>query len=221
MAKKIRVLVADDHAIVREGVVLLLKTEPDLEVVGQAADGDAAVAEAARLTADVVVLDLGLPGLSGIECARRIRAASPATQMLALTVYDSEEYFFQALDAGVLGYVLKEAAPSDLVGAVRAVARGQAFLHPAITRKLIDDYLRQARSTGERSAYDGLTEREREVLKLIAEPCTNQQIAARLHVSVSTVQTHRENIMHKLDLHSRTELVKYAIRKGLVDVGTD
>jgi len=215
---KIRVLLADDHAIIRAGVRMLLETQPDMEVAGEAEGGVDAVRLTAELQPDVVVMDLSMPDMDGFEATRRIKQKSPGIAVLALTMHDSEEYFFEVLKAGASGYVPKKAAPTDLVAAIRAVHSGGVFLFPTVARSLVSDYLKRVESGGERASYDGLTDREREVLKLIAEGHTNQEIADRLVISSKTVERHRANIMDKLNLHSRTDLVKYAIRKGLIDV---
>lgn len=215
---KIRVLLADDHAIIRAGVRMLLETQPDMEVAGEAEGGVDAVRLARELNPDVVVMDLSMPDMDGFEATRRIKQMAPGMAVLALTMHDSEEYFFEVLKAGAAGYVPKKAAPTDLVAAIRAVHAGGVFLFPTVAKSLVSDYLKRVEAGGERATYDGITDREREVLKLIAEGHTNQEIADRLVISSKTVERHRANIMDKLNLHSRTELVKYAIRKGLIDV---
>ncbi|MBI4786834.1 MAG: response regulator transcription factor [Chloroflexi bacterium] len=214
---KIRVLVADDHTIVREGVRLLLDAQPDIEVVGEAADGQQALAQVRALGPEVVLMDIAMPGLNGLEATRTIKHEFPHIHVIALTMYESDEYFFQVLNAGASGYVLKKAASADLVGAIRAVHAGDVFLYPSVARRLVADYLTRVKSGEEQSSYDGLTAREREVLKLIAEGHTNQAIAEKLVISPSTVQTHRTRIMQRLNLHSRAELIHYAVRKGLLD----
>ncbi len=217
---KIRVLVADDHTIVREGVRLLLEAQPDIDVVGEAADGQQAVRLAVQLRPDVVIMDIGMPKLSGLEATRYIKQQCPEAEVLALTMHDSDEYFFQILHAGALGYVLKGASASDLVAAVRAANQGDVFLYPSVAKKLVGDYLRRVGTGEESGSYDGLTPREREVLQLLAEGYTSQAIADKLVISTSTVQTHRSNIMRKLNLQNRTELIKYAIRRGLIDMNS-
>jgi len=214
---KITVLLADDHAIVREGVKMILTAVPDIEVVGEAEDGLQAVQMARELKPNVAVLDVSMPRLNGIEATRQIRAALPETQVLALTMHADDTYVFQCLKAGASGYVLKRAAATDLVQAIRAARRGEAFLYPAIATAVVADYLRRLESGEGREAYDGLTEREREILTLVAEGVTNQDIAQKLYISIKTVQTHRAHIMEKLGLHDRTQLVRYAIRKGLIE----
>jgi two-component system response regulator NreC len=215
--EKIRVLVADDHTIVREGVRILLEAQPDIQVVGEAADGQEALTKARELQPDVVLIDIAMPNLNGLEATRAIKRDYPQIHVIALTMYESDDFFFQVLHAGASGYVLKKAASADLLAAIRAVHAGDVFLYPSVARRLVSDYLTRVKSGEEQSSYDGLTAREREVLKLIAEGYTNQAIADKLVISPSTVQTHRTRIMQRLNLHSRAELIKYAMRKGLLD----
>ncbi len=215
--KKIRVLLADDHAIVREGVRRILMAEPDIEVVAEADDGLGAVEQAKKLKPDVAVLDISMPGINGIEATKQIRAALPNTHTLALTMHSDDSYVFQVLKAGASGYVLKRAAATDLVQAIRAARRGEAFLYPAVAKAVVADYLKRLESGEGRETYDGLTDREKEILTLVADGATNQEIAQKLFISVKTVQTHRAHIMEKLNLHDRTMLVRYAIRKGLIE----
>jgi two-component system response regulator NreC len=218
--KPIRVLVVDDHTLVRQGIRVLLQAEPDLQVVGEGSDGREAVRLARELQPDIVVMDLTMPEMDGMEATRLIKEFAPHIQVLALTMHDSDEYFFRVLQAGASGYVLKRAASTELLSAVRAVARGEAFLYPSVAKKLVYDYLNRAQVTGESEAqhsYAGLTAREREVLTLIAEGLSNREIAERLVLSLSTVQTHYAHIMEKLNLQKRVELIKYAIRNGLID----
>ena len=214
--KKVRVLMADDHAMFREGIRLLLETRGGFEVVGEAATGKEAVALARSLRPDVVVMDIGMPGMNGLDATRLIQADNPGSRVLILTMHDTDEYFFSALDAGASGYVLKEAASNDLVNAIESVHRGGMFLYPSLATKLVEEYLRRVGSGEERSSYEALTPRERQVLQLIGEGCTNQEIAEKLGLSVHTVQTHRVNIMNKLGLHNRAQLVSYAARLGLL-----
>jgi two-component system response regulator NreC len=213
----IRVLLADDHTILRDGIRALLEKETDMQVIGEAEDGIAAVKLATQLEPDVVVLDIAMPRLNGLEATRQIRRSLPKTRVLVLTMHDDEEYIRQVLAAGALGYVLKDAAARDLLGAIRAVARGEAVLSPAITRLVIEDYLRwgDIQPTKDENI---LTPREREVLQLIAEGYTNKQIAEILCLSIKTIQAHRANLMQKLDLHDRGELIKYAIQKKIIEV---
>lgn len=218
---KIRVLVADDHTIVREGVRILLEAQPDIQVVGEAADGQEALAKVRELQPAVVLIDIAMPNLNGLEATRAIKRDYPQIHVIALTMYESDDYFFQVLNAGASGYVLKKAASADLLAAIRAVHAGDVYLYPSVARRLVSDYLTRVRSGEEQNSYDGLTAREREVLKLIAEGHTNQAIADKLVISPSTVQTHRTRIMQRLNLHSRAELIKYAIRRGLLDSSTE
>lgn len=215
---KTRVLIADDHAIVRAGVRLLLESQPDIQVVGEAVDGRQAVEMARQLQPDLVLMDVAMPVMNGLEATQRIKEALPQIQVLVLTMHEDERYFFQILQAGASGYVVKGASPADLLSAVRAVARGQAYLYPSVAKQLLDDYLKRVESGEEQDSYDGLSDREREVLRLIAEGKTSRAIAEDLVLSVNTVERHRANIMGKLNLHSRAELIKYAIRKGLIAV---
>lgn len=212
---KIRVLVVDDHTVVREGIRLVLEAQTDMQVIGEASEGREAVAKVQQLKPDVVLLDLAMPGLGGLDATRLIKAQHPEVQVLILTMQEGEEYFFKALSYGASGYLLKGASTADLVAGVRAVYSGGVALGPLVAKKLVTDYLTHS---GEASAsYDGLSPREREVLTLIAQGRTNQEIADSLFLSVNTVQTHRAHIMEKLNMHNRTELIKYAIQKGLLD----
>ncbi len=214
---KIRVLVVDDHTIVREGVHILLEAQSDIEVVGEAADGQEALVRARELQPEIALVDIAMPGMNGLELTRALKRDWPQINVIILTMYESDEYFFQVLDAGASGYVLKKAASADLVAAIRAVHAGDVFLYPSVARRLVSDYLARVKSGEEQNSYDGLTPREREVLKLIAEGHTNQAIAEKLVISPSTVQTHRTRIMQRLNLHNRVELIQYAVRKGLLD----
>jgi two-component system, NarL family, response regulator NreC len=218
MSKKIRLMLVDDHDMVRAGLRALLKGHPEMEVVGEAADGEQAIGLAKTLAPDVVLMDIALPGMNGIEATRRIRAENPDVQVLVVTAHDSPEYFFELMKAEAVGYVLKEATPADLYTAIRAAYRGQAYFYPSIARYLLNDYLRRVRSGHEdRVHYDGLTDREREILRLIANGHSNREIAEMLVISVNTAEAHRGHIMQKLNLHTRAELVRYAIKSGLID----
>jgi DNA-binding NarL/FixJ family response regulator len=212
----IRVLLADDHAIVRAGVRMLLETDAELEIVGEAGNGREAVALSDELRPDVIVMDIMMPDMDGFEATREIKKKHPECNVLVLSMYDNEQYFFEILSAGASGYLPKKAAPTSLIEAVRTVQGGGVYLYPTVARSLVEDYVRRVHEGGEKETYDGLTEREREVLTLIAEGDTTQEIALALHISVKTVERHRSNIMDKLNLHNRIELTKYAIRKGLI-----
>ncbi len=218
MRNRIKVLIADDHTILREGIRLLLGSQPDVEVVGEACDGRDAYFKVEELRPDVVLMDIAMPVLNGLEATQQIRRNFPDTKVLILTQHDNDEYVYRILQAGASGYVLKRVAGAELVSAIRGVDRGNAFLFPSMTRGFIDDYLKRAEAGQEKASYDGLTERERQILKMIADGCTNQQIADLLCLSVKTVQAHRGHLMEKLNMHDRTELVKYAIRKGIIKV---
>jgi len=215
MESRVKVLVVDDHEIVRQGIKMVLETDPDLEVVGEASSGEEAIEKVHELSPSVVVMDIGMPGLSGFEATRRIRQSHPDVQVLALTVHDSEAYVFQMLQAGATGYVVKRAPAAEVIMAVKRAYRGESVLHPSVAKLLIKDYLSRV-ERGEEASYDTLSDREREILKLIAEGQTNKEIAELLFLSVKTVQAHRANLMRKLGMHDRTELVKYAIRKGII-----
>ena len=208
-------LLAEDHTIVRKGLRALLADEPDVEVVAEAEDGSEAVRMAQQLRPDVVLMDFSMPGLNGLEATRQIKRWVPEVKVLVLTRYADEEHVSQVLRAGASGYVVKRAAPAELVLAIRAVYRGDTFLSPAISRTVIEEYVRQAEATA-KDSYEQLTDREREVLQLIAEGHSSREIAERLTISEKTVRTHRANLMDKLDLHNAAALTKYAIRKGLV-----
>jgi DNA-binding NarL/FixJ family response regulator len=207
-----KVLIADDHGIVRSGLRMLLERQLDIEVVGEASDGVEARDMAIRQRPDLAILDVKMPKLTGLQATREIRAQAPDVSVLILSMYDDERYLFEALRAGASGYVLKAQADSDLLDAVRAVERGEPFLTPEAQRALIQDVL------GETSAREEeLTPREQEVVKLVAEAHTNKEIAAILHLSEKTVENHRSNAMRKLGMRDRVELVRYAIRKGLIE----
>ncbi|MBI4300728.1 MAG: response regulator transcription factor [Chloroflexi bacterium] len=213
-----KVLIADDHAIVRSGVRLLLESQEDMEVVGEASDGEECVAKTIELLPDVVLMDIAMPKASGLEATRLIKEQRPKTQILALSMHENERYFFEIMQAGASGYVIKGATPAQLLAAVRAVYKGQAYLYPSLAKRLLDEYLTRVDRGEENESYGGLTEREREVLRLIAQGYTNREIAQMLYLSINTVERHRSNIMGKLNMHSRAELVKYAISSGLLDV---
>jgi len=214
----IRLLLVDDHEIVRAGLRSLLQHYQEVEVVGEAGGGKEAVDLAIQLRPDVVLMDISMPDMDGAEATRRIKAAVPEVNVLALTIHEDEAYFFEMLNAGASGYVPKRVSPDDLLTAIRVAAAGEVFLHPVVASTLVQDYLRLARSGAEKESFDGLTPRQQEVLTLIAEGLPNREIAERLGISVKTVERHRENIMERLNLHSRTDLVKYALRKGLIQL---
>jgi DNA-binding NarL/FixJ family response regulator len=215
--KKTRILLADDHTILRDGLCSFLEKESDMQVVGEAQDGRAAVTLACQLKPDVVVMDISMPLMNGLEATRQIKRQCPDARVLILTQYDNEEYIRQALEAGAMGYILKDAAAGELIHAIRSVQRGESVLSPAITRLVIEDYLRWG-GTRPNEKVDGLSAREREVLQLIAEGYTNKQIAEILTIAVKTVQAHRLNLMQKLNLHDRGELIKYAIQKKIIEI---
>lgn len=214
----IRVLVVDDHTLVRQGIVGLLGSQPDIEVVGQANSGAEAVALVGELQPDVVLMDITMPGIGGLEATRAVRERSPHSQVVILTIHDREDYLFQALRAGAAGYVLKGADVADLLAAVRAAQRGDVYLFPAATKRLVADYVRRAGSGQDREVWDGLTDREREILTLIAQGMTTPDIASSLFLSPHTVQSHRDHIMAKLGLHSKAALIRYAISRGLIEL---
>ena len=213
---KTRILLADDHALVRRGLRLVLEAEPDIEVVGEAGDGAAAIALALDTPADLAILDISMPRMTGLQAAAEIRRRKPELRCLMLSMHENERYLYEALKAGAAGYVRKEVADRDLVDAVRAAMRGEPFLYPGAMTPLIEEYLRQARDEPT-IREDPLTPREREVLKLIAESRSTKQIATALVISEKTVERHRENILDKLGMHDRVELTRYAIRTGLIE----
>lgn len=215
---KIKLILADDHAVVRSGLRMLLEVQPDIEILAEVESGTEAVAKTQSLSPDIVLMDIQMPGLNGIEATKQIKQLAPDTAVLALTMYEDDQYFFEMLHAGASGYVPKRAAPDELLTAIRAVGRGEVYLYPSLASRLVQDYLKRADSGDQPLIYDDLTPREREVLTLIAEGLTNPEIAERLVISVKTVDRHRENIMRKLNLHSRIDLVKYALRIGLIDL---
>ncbi len=211
-SKKIKILLADDHAMVRQGFRMILSAQPDMEIVGEAGNGREAVELAGELKPDVVVMDVAMPELNGIEATRRISASLPRTRVLALSMYKDSVYVREILRAGARGFLLKDAVDRDLLAAVRAVAAGEGYLHPAVSEAVLSDYRRHVTDP-----LDLLSSREREVLQMIAEGKTNKDIAGTLNLSVYTVDAHRGRIMEKLNLHSVGELVRFAVRKGLVD----
>lgn len=216
--ERIRVLIADDHAVLRAGLRMLLEAQPDMMVVGEAADGDEALARIAELAPDVVLLDITMPRMSGLSVLRQIREAAPTTRVLILTMHDDEGYLREALAAGGAGYVLKRAADTELLSAIRAVHQGGTYLHPKHARALLEGMLDKERgSAAGGDSYGRLSEREREVLRLIALGYTNRQAAEQLYLSVKTVETYKARLMSKLGLSSRAELVRYALQRGLLE----
>jgi DNA-binding NarL/FixJ family response regulator len=213
---KTRILLADDHALVRRGLRLVLEAEPDMEVVGEAGDGAAAIELALQVPADLAILDISMPRMTGLQAVAELRLRQPELRCLMLSMHENERYLYEALKAGASGYVLKSVADRDLVDAVRAAMRGEPFLYPGARTPLIEEYLRQARDEPT-IREDPLTPREREVLKLIAESRSTKQIAAALVISEKTVERHRENMLDKLGMHDRVELTRYAIRSGLIE----
>ena len=212
----IRILIADDHAVMRAGLRLLLNGQEDMQVVDEAGDGWQTVEKAVALKPDIVLLDITMPGLSGLEAARQIRQRAPEVKLLVLTMHDDEAYLRQFLQVGATGYIVKKAADTELVDAIRAVHRGESFIHPSLTRVLIDRYLQQQPPVKAKESVEELTPRETEVLRLVAQGYTSQQIAEQLSISANTVETHRAHIMEKLGLRGRAQLVRYAIARGLL-----
>ena len=210
---KIRVLIADDHTIVREGTRRVLESEPDIEIVGEAGDGEEAVSQATRLKPDVAIIDIGMPKLNGIEATKQIKTLVPATAVLILTVYDNDGYVFSLLEAGAAGYLLKNVRGSELVEAVRSVYNGESVLHPVIASKVLHRFVPSKQDT-DKSTPESLSQREIEVLKLAAQGLSNKDIAEKLYISVRTVQTHLSNIFGKLQVGSRTEAVLHGLKEG-------
>jgi len=216
--KKIRVVLADDHAVLRAGLRALLSLEADMEVVGEAGNGREAMELAQSLTPDVIVMDISMPEVDGLAAARGIHEMELPCHIVILTVHAEEDYLFQTLQMGASGYVLKSSADRELMDAIRAAHRGEVFLYPSAVKKVLGEYLKGARGEGAKREYEALTSREKEVLKLTAEGFTNQEIAEKLVISPKTVDTYRQRIMEKLNLHHRSELVRYALKTGLLTV---
>jgi two-component system response regulator NreC len=212
----IRILLVDDHQVVRSGLRMLLGNESDVSIVGEAGTAQEAIAAVGETKPDVILMDIGLPDISGIEATREIKKLFPNVSVVALTIHEDEEYFFKMLDAGAGGYVPKRAAPEELLTAIRAAAKGEVYLYPSLAKLLVRGYLDQEHTGGQPAGFDGLTNREQEVLRHVAEGASNDEIAQALIISPKTVARHRENMMQKLGLHSRAELVRYAIRKGII-----
>jgi len=214
--KQIRILLADDHTIIRSGIKLLLEQQQDFKVVAEASDGREAMDLVSKYHPNVAVLDIGMPQLNGIEATRQIVTTEPATQVVILSMHTDEGYVLRALKAGARAYILKNSADADLIRAIRSVADGKSFFSPVISKMLLEDYVRQIRDKQVEDSYDLLTPREREILQLLAEGRTNKEVANILHVSVYTVDSHRGNILQKLNLHGVPELILYAVRKGII-----
>ncbi|PYT14925.1 MAG: DNA-binding response regulator [Acidobacteria bacterium] len=214
--KPIRILLADDHTVVRKGLRLLLESQQGFEVIADASDGRETVAMAEQHQPDVVVMDVAMPILNGIEAARQISAKLPRTAIVFLSMHSDEGYVLKALKSGARAYLLKDSAEYDLISAIKAVNEGKAFFSPAISKMLVEDYVRQMRERDVEDSYELLTTREREILQLLAEGKNNKEVASLLNLSLYTVETHRSNIFQKLNLHSSAELILYAIRKGVI-----
>jgi DNA-binding NarL/FixJ family response regulator len=212
---RIRILVADDHALVREGIVALLRRHDDVEVVAEAQDGKETVQKASKLKPDLILLDIAMPGLGGLEATLEIKKTHPDIRILVLSQYDDKEYVSRLLKAGVSGYILKHAVGTDLISAIRAVARGEFYLFPAITSSLVDEFLSRKDAAVE-DLYERLTDREKQVLKLIAEGLTHKEIGGLLDISVKTVIAHYTNVQEKLDIRARAGLIKFAIQRGII-----
>lgn len=212
----IRLILVDDHEVVRSGLRMLLENERDVEIVGEFGVAQDALEALPELKPDVVLMDIGLPDITGIDAAKEAKRLLPDTAIVALTIHEDEEYFFKMLEAGASGYVPKRAAPEELLTAIRVAAEGEVYLYPSLAKLLVTDYLQQDSQPREDRARDGLTDREQEVLAHLADGARNVEIAETLGISPKTVARHRENIMRKLNLHSRTDLVKYAIRRGII-----
>jgi len=213
---EIRLLLVDDHEVVRTGLRMLLESQSDIKILAEASTGAEAIQMAREFKPDVVVMDITLPDITGIEATRRLKERQPEIAVVALTIHEDEQYFFEMLQAGASGYVPKRAAPEDLITAIRAAFAGEIYIYPSLAKALVSDYLGRSRSDPQEASLEALTPREAEVLELLAEGLSNDEIAENLVISRHTVARHRENLMGKLNLHSRSELVKYAIRKGLI-----
>jgi two-component system, NarL family, response regulator NreC len=214
--KKLRILIADDHGIVRKGLRLQLEQHEEFEVVGEAIDGREAVRTAEQLAPDIVIIDIGMPNLNGVEATTQILKQNARTGVIILSMHSDEGYLRRALAAGAKGYLLKDSADVDLHRAVEAVANGKSFFSPVIANTLLEDYMRQLQQRGLEDSYDLLTDREKEVLQLLAEGKSNKEVAAALNLSTGTIETHRAHIRQKLDLHSAADIVLYAVRKKII-----
>ena len=213
--KNIKVFLADEHLLFRQGIKSLLSKVTDIEILGEASDGEETIAKVHKLKPDVVLMDITMPKINGLEATKLIKEKLPSVKILILTMHDTDQYLAGMLEAGASGYVVKTAASDELITAIREVNEGDVHLYPSIARMLVEDYLEKAKEGGEKESTDGLTPREHEILKYIAEGKQNKDIAELLFISARTVQAHRTNLMAKIGAHDRTEVVKYAIRKGL------
>jgi DNA-binding NarL/FixJ family response regulator len=216
--QKVRVLIVDDHTIVRDGISALLSLAADIEVVGEAANGKEALEKVRQLNPDVVLMDIAMPIMGGLEATRRISKEFPRTKVLALTQYDDKEYVLPVIESGASGFISKGAASSELVAGIRAVHRGDSYLSPVVAKLLVENYQRTAGKQSGQNLYDQLTRRERDVLKLIVEGYNTKEIADTLIITPKTVEGHKTNLMAKLGIHNRIELVKYALRKGIINI---
>ncbi|MDD2696446.1 MAG: response regulator transcription factor [Anaerolineales bacterium] len=212
----IRILLVDDHEVVRTGLRMLIQDEADILILGEASTGEEAIALTRELQPEVVVMDLTLPDISGIDITRTLKNETPQVAVVALTIHEDQQYFFEMLKAGATGYVPKRAAPEDLISAIRAAHSGEVYLYPSLARTLVEDFIHRASQEARPSVLENLTHREKEVLGYLAEGLTNEEIANKLLISKHTVARHRENLMRKLNLHSRSDLVRYAVRKGVI-----
>jgi two-component system response regulator NreC len=215
---EIRLMLVDDHEVIRTGLRMLLESQPDIKIVAEASTGSQALTLASETLPDVIVMDITLPDITGIEATRRIKESFPQISVVALTIHEDEQYFFEMLQAGATGYVPKRAAPEDLISAIRSASVDEIYIYPTLAKSLVSDFLSRSSSEKENKSLELLTPRESEVLALLAEGYSNQKIAEELVISKHTVARHRENLMRKLELHSRGDLVKYAIRKGLINL---
>jgi two-component system, NarL family, response regulator NreC len=215
---RIRVFITDDHQVLREGIRLLLEKVTDMELVGEAENGGDALAKISQLMPDIVLMDITMPLVNGLEATRQIKQKYPSIKVLILTMHETDQYLSEMLEVGASGYVVKTTTSGELISAIRSVYQGDIYLYPSIARMLVGDYLQRVKSGEEKTSYNGLTLREREILKYIAEDRQNREIGDLLNISVRTVQAHRAHLMEKLGAHDRTELVKYAIRKGMISV---
>lgn len=218
--EKIKVLITDDHAIVREGLQAILSVQPDIEVIGEATNGEESVKKAKELQPDIILMDITMPGMNGLEATREIKKQNPEMKILVLTMHEEDDYFYRILEAGASGYFIKGGSFNELITALRVVWHGDVFIYPTMAKKLLVNYLEGVKSGQEVEGYKKLTEREQEILRFVADGLTNQEIAEKLFISPTTVQTHRAHMMAKLGLHNRTELIKYAIRHGFVTMDT-